>query len=310
MNAMHTPPFDLNLLAVFDAIYQEGSVTRAAQKLGLSQSAVSHSLNRLRSYFDDPLFVKVGARMAPTHRAESMHAAVADVVSTVQSQILVSARFEPATARRVFTLSMTDMGELVFLPSLLERFNRIAPGCSLRTMQVPIEQIDGLLASGEADLALGSIRAAPEGLYRQRLFLSSFVTIASARNKELGAELSREQFESMRHIVVSLTGRTGESYDKVLEEQGVVRKIAVVTPHFLMVPLLIDRHPDLLATVPHELANVFFQFGVVRMFEPPLPVPPFQLSQYWHARFHGDSAIIWLRELVKQTFDDFPRVVV
>ena len=309
MNAMHTDQFDLNLLAVFDAIYQEGSVTKAAQKLGLTQSAMSHSLNRLRAYFDDPLFVKIGQRMEPTSRATSMHAAVADVVSTVRNQILASSRFEPAKAKRVFTLNMTDMGELVFLPALLARLKKLAPGCSLRTIQVPIEQIEGLLASGEVDLALGSIRAAPDGLYQQRLFLSSFVTIASARNKDLGPELSRAQFEAMKHVVVSLTGRTSESYDKVLEEQGVVRKIAVVTPHFLMVPLLIDRHPDLLATVPRELAEVFIELGAVRMFESPVPVPPFQLSQYWHARFHNDLAIIWLRELVKETFEHFPRVV-
>ena len=309
MNAMHTDQFDLNLLAVFDAIYQEGSVTKAAQKLGLTQSAMSHSLNRLRAYFDDPLFVKIGTRMEPTSRASSMREAVEGVVATVRNEILASARFDPAKAQRVFTLNMTDMGELVFLPALLSRFKKLAPGCSLRTVQVPIEQIEGLLASGAVDLALGSIRAAPEGLYQQRLFLSSFVTIASTRNEELGATLSREQFETMRHVVVSLTGRSSESYDKVLEEQGISRRIALVTPHFLMVPLLINLHPDLLATVPRELADVYVGYGAVRMFDPPMPVPPFQLSQYWHARFHNDSAIIWLRELVKETFEHFPRVV-
>jgi len=310
MHAMHMDQLDLNLLMVFDAIYQEGSVTKAAHKLGLTQSAMSHSLNRLRAYFDDPLFVKIGPRMEPTSKAAGMCEAVTDVVSTVRNRIVMSAGFNPTKARRVFTLNVTDMGELVFLPALLARFKKIAPECSLRTLQAPIEQIDGLLASGEIDLALGSIRAAPEGLYQQRLFPSTFVIMASTRNKELGDTLSREQFESMQHIVVSLTGRTSESYDKVLEEQGLHRRIAVVTPHFLMVPLLIDRHPDLLATVPRELAEVFGRFGVVRHFEPPLPVPPFQLSQYWHARFHSDPAIVWLRELVKDTFKSYPDVAV
>ena len=152
---MHTDQFDLNLLAVFDAIYQEGSVTKAAQKLGLTQSAMSHSLNRLRAYFDDPLFVKIGTRMEPTSRASSMREAVEGVVATVRNEILASARFDPAKAQRVFTLNMTDMGELVFLPALLSRFKKLAPGCSLRTVQVPIEQIEGLLASGAVDLALG-----------------------------------------------------------------------------------------------------------------------------------------------------------
>ena len=308
MSAMHTDQFDLNLLAVFDAISAEGSVTRAATKLGLTQSAMSHSLNRLRAYFDDALFVKIGSRMEPTRKAADMRDAVALVMSTVRQQIVSSAHFDAMKIKRVFTLCMTDMGELVFLPALLERFKREAPDCSIRTLQVPIEQIEGLLASGECDLAVGSIRAAPEGLFQQRLFLHSFVTIASVHNKDLGETLSREQFESMRHIVVSLTGRSGESYDKVLEEQGIIRKIAVLTPHFLFVPLLMDRHPDLLATVPQELADVYARFGAVRTFEPPVPVPPFQLSQYWHARFHHDPAIVWLRNLIKQTFENFPRL--
>lgn len=305
---MHDKNLDLNLLAVFDALYREGGVTRAAEALGLTQSATSHALNRLRAFFDDPLFVKVGMRMEPTRIAEGMRSAVVDVMTTVQQRILSSARFDPSVAVRTFTLCMTDMGELVFLPALLERFKKEAPACSLRTLQVPIEQIEGLLASGEADLAVGSIRSAPDGLFQQRLFFHSLVTIASVRNARVGAKLSRRQFEEMRHIVVSLTGRSGESYDKVLEEQGIRRTVAVMTPHFLMVPLLMDQHPDLLATVPRELANVFSRLGTVRVFEPPVPLPSFPLNQHWHPRFHHDPAIVWLRDVMKKTFQNYPEV--
>ena len=250
MQAMHAPSLDLNLLLVFDALLREGSVTKAADALGLTQSATSHALNRLRQYFDDPLFVKVGTRMEPTNKAASLRPAVVDVVTNVRRNILPGAVFDPAAATRTFTVCMTDMGELVFLPALLERFKREAPQCTLRTLQVPVEQIENLLATGEADLALGSIRAAPKGLYQQRLFLHEFRTIASVRNSKVGAEMTRELFESLPHVVVSLTGRTTESYDVALESQGVRRNISVITPHFLMVPLLMDRHPDLLATVP------------------------------------------------------------
>ena len=306
---MHSDNFDFNLLLVFDAIFREGSVTKAAQGLGLSQGAMSHALNRLRAYFEDPLFVKIGNRMEPTRKAESIKNSVAEVVATVRNQILSSARFTPLQAKRVFTLCVTDMGELVFLPPLIERLKRLAPHCSLRTLQMPVEMIEGLLASGEADLAVGSIRSAPEGLYQQRLYLHTFVTMASVKNKQLGDSISREQFESMRHIVVSITGRSGESYDRVLEEQGILRQIAVTTPHFLLVPLLMDKHPDLIATVPLELAKVHAQLGIVRTFEPPVAVPPFQISQYWHSRFHHDSAVIWMRELMKSTFERYPEIV-
>ena len=306
---MHAEQLDLNLLTVFDALLREGSVTKAAESLGLTQSATSHALNRLRDFFDDPLFVKVGNRMEPTIKAASLREAVVDVITRVRQQILPGAVFEPALSKRVFTLCMTDMGELVFLPALLERFKRQAPGCTVRTVQVPIEQIEGLLASGEADLAVGSIRTAPDGLYQQRLFQHSFVTIASTRNRSIGDTLTREQFESAPHIVVSLTGRTSESYDRALETQGVQRNIAVVTPHFLMVPLLMDRHPELIATVPHALADVFKALNVVRLFEPPVPIPSFPLNQHWHPRFHHDPAVIWLRELIKRTFENYPAIM-
>lgn len=309
MSAVHAKDLDLNLLAVFDAMFREASVTRAAQGLGLTQSAMSHALNRLRGFFDDPLFVKSGHRMVPTPKAQAMRDAVVDVMATVRQQILAGARFEPKQATRTFTLCMTDMGELVFLPPLLQRFKNEAPGCTLRTLQVPIEQVEDLLAAGEADLAVGSMRSAPDGLYQQRLFMHSFITIASTRNKLVGTRLTRAQFEAMPHIVVSLTGRSAESYDRVLEEQGIRRHIAVMTPHFLMVPLLMDRHPELIATVPLELANVFGKLGTVRMFEPPVPAPRFALAQHWHPRFHHDPAIAWLREVMKKTFEGYPEVV-
>ena len=191
---MHSEQLDLNLLMVFDALLRENSVTKASESLGLTQSATSHALNRLRVYFDDPLFVKVGTRMEPTSKAAGLRQAVVDVVANVRQNILPGSTFNPAVAKRIFTICMTDMGELVFLPALLERFKREAPHCTLRTVQVPVEQIESLLASGEADLALGSIRVVPEGLYQQRLFLHQFRTIASVRNRKITDTLTRELF--------------------------------------------------------------------------------------------------------------------
>jgi DNA-binding transcriptional LysR family regulator len=309
MNVAHTENLDLNLLAVLDAMYREGSVTKAGLSVGFSQSAMSHALNRLRAFFDDQLFVKSANSMVPTPKAEAMRGAVIEVMGTVRQQILAGARFEPRLAKRVFTLCMTDMGELVFLPPLLERFKNEAPHCSIRTVQVPIEQIEQVLASGEADLALGSIRSAPEGLFQQKLFLHSFVTIVSTRNRSVGATLTLDQFEAMPHVVVSLTGRSSEGYDYVLTEQGLRRNVAVMTPHFLMVPLLMDRHPDLIATVPLELANVFARLGAIRMFDPPMALPQFAINQHWHPRFHRDPAIIWIREMIKRTFESYPHII-
>ena len=307
MYAVHNDSsFDYNLLAVFDAMLRERNVTRAAEQLGLTQSAMSHALNRLRSYFDDPLFVKTAHEMTPTAKAEGLAGPILDVMTTMQTRVLPQSSFDPVTMQRTFTLCMTDMGELVFLPPLMQRLRAIAPRCSLRTLQVPMPQIETLLASGEADLVLGSVRMAPEALFQQQLFMHGFVTIVSSRNQTVGDTLTIEQFETMPHIAVSLAGRASPPYDAAYENHGLKRRVYVYTPHFLTVPLMMDREPDLIATVPEELANVFSRYGVVRVVKPPVSLPPFALSQYWHPRFHHDPVIIWLRQLVKQTFDQYP----
>lgn len=308
MNGMHALDLDLNLLSALDAMFRERSVTKAAQTLGVTQSAMSHALKRLRSAFDDQLFVKVGDAMVPTRKGESLRQPVIDVMSTIRRQILAEASFDPQTARRTFTLCLSDMGELVILPPLLQRFSKEAPHCSVRAQRVPNEQIEGMLAGGDADLAIGSIRSVPKGLYQQRLYLHTFVTVVSPRNKEVGARITLEQFERMPHIVVALAG-VGTPYDHALEEQGVKRVVKVTTPHFLMVPLLLERHPELIATVPLELANEFAKYGLVRALDPPVPLPPFAINQHWHPRFHHDPAVIWLRELMKRTFEQYPEIV-
>lgn len=307
---MHIEDFDYNLLTVFDAMLRERSVTRAAAQLGLTQSAMSHALNRLRDYFDDPLFVKTAAGMAPTIKAESLAGTILEVMTAVRTRVLPQASFEPASLQRTFTLCMTDMGELVFLPPLMKQLRLVAPHCRLRTLQVPIPQIESLLASGEADLLLGSVQTAPESLFQQQLFMHDFVTIVSKKNKQVGDTLTPEQFESMPHVAVSLAGRLSPSYDAAFEHHGLKRNIYLHTPHFLTIPLLMDQQPELIATVPEELANVFSRYGIVRVVKPPVALPAYALSQYWHPRFHHDPVIVWLRQLVKQTFDQYPKTSV
>lgn len=296
---------DLNLLGVLDALLREQSVTRAAESLGTTQSAISHSLGRLRFFFDDALFVKSSQGMVATRKAELLRQPVVDIMATVQQQVLAEAGFHPARSRRAFVFAMTDVGELVFLPPLLTELRQEAPNCTVRTVQVPIEQIEGLLASGEVDLALGSIRSAPEGLYRQRLFLNTFVTVVSSRNTSISDSLTMEQFQQMPQVVVSLEGKLGTAYDKLVEEQGLERNVFLTTPHFLVVPLLLERHPDLIATVPMELASAFARYGTLRIVKPPIELPQFALSQHWHPRFHNDPAVCWLRALVKRTFEHY-----
>ncbi|SKC99423.1 DNA-binding transcriptional regulator, LysR family [Burkholderia sp. CF099] len=306
MHDVHTRSLDLNLLLAFDALLRERNVTRAASEVGLSQGAMSHALNRLRAFFEDPLFVKTSSGMEPTPKAVELGVSIVDVVSTLRQKVISQARFDPSTARRTFVLCMTDMGELVFMPPLIRRLREEAPNCTLRSVQVPVEQIEGLLASGDADLALGSIHAVPDNLYQQQLFLHSFVTMASVRNEAIKESITREQFETMPQIAISLTGRISAAYDSAYDEYGIKRNVYLTTPHFLVVPLLIDAHPELIATVPLELGNVFAKLGTVKIVQPPVALPPFALRQHWHPRFHNEPGNVWLRQLLKRTFENYP----
>lgn len=306
MNDVHNGELDLNLLPVFDALIRVRNVSRAADDLGMSQSAVSHALKRLRLFFGDQLFLKTGSGMQPTPRALELQAPVLAVMGTVRGELLVREGFDAASSRRVFSLCLTDMGELIFLPRLIERLRRQAPGCTLRTLQIPMQQIEYTLESGAADLALGSLHSMPGGLFQQQLFTRSFVTIVNKRNRAIQDTLSREQYLALEHIVVSLSGRVEDAYDGIIDQLAGARRVYLTTPHFLTVPMIIEQNPDLIATVPRELATRFAGYNSIRTVETPVDVPPFAIRQHWHPRFQHDAANVWLRRLVKEVFDTHP----
>ncbi|WP_201296043.1 MULTISPECIES: LysR family transcriptional regulator [Pseudomonas] len=294
----------MNLLLAFDALLREGSVTKAADQLGLTQSAMSHALRRLRDFYADPLFVRVGDVMRPTPYAEGLAPLVLEIISTVRVKLMTQASFDPATSRRVFSFCMSDMGELVFLPRLIERLRSIAPHCRIRTIQAPSEKIAACLESGDADLALGSPYLEAPELFRQELFPHTFACIVSHKSTMTQTDFTIERFLSMQHVSVTLSDRSG-LYDRAIDEGGVKRDIYLTTPHFLMVPMILENNPTLVATVPRELARVFERYNAVRMLEPPMPLPKFSLRQYWHPRHHHDPANIWLRQMTKELFDNF-----
>ncbi len=306
MNSVHNGDLDLNLLPVFDALIRVRNVSRAAHELNMSQSAVSHALKRLRTFFGDPLFLKTGSGMQPTPRALELLAPVLAVMGTVRGELLVREGFDAASARRTFSLCLTDMGELIFLPRLIQRLRQTAPHCTLRTLQVPVHQIQEVLESGEADLALGSLHSVPDGLFQQQLFTRSFVTIVNRRNRQIGDSMSAEQFFEMEHIVVSLSGRPEDCYDAIIDQLAGPRRIYLTTAHFLTVPIIIEENPDLIATVPRELATKFASYKSIKMVETPVAVPPFAIRQHWHPRVQHDAANSWLRRLVKEAFDTVP----
>ena len=306
MSTVHDQQFDLNLLGVFDALLEERHLTRAAARLGLSQSGMSHALSRLRAFYDDPLFVRGVGGMQPTARALELGASVGAVMNAIRHEVLARASFTPASARRVFSLCLTDLAEVEFLPPLIRFMQKEAPGCTLRTLQVPSKSLAQVLESGEADLAVGALSNLDETLYQQLLFTQPFVTLVSKRNRRLPSVLTLAQFEAAQHIVVDLNDPMRSAFDAVIEAAGIQRWIFLRTPHFLSVPLLLDAHPQMLATVPQALGRQFARFDLVRRLAPPVALPQMALRQFWHPRYNRDPANVWLRNVIKALFDKAP----
>lgn len=299
---------DLNLLVVFDALLRTRSVSRAARQLRMSQPATSLALNRLRKTFGDPLFVRTSRGIHPTPFSEAMAAPLEAIIDRIRADLLQQPTFDPATAQRTVTFNMQDIGELVFLPQILERLSELAPGLQLRTVNLPMPELERALRTGEVDLAVGHF---PElmsaALYQQRLFTHTFVCIVRADYPTVGGELTRKQFLEGRHAVVHPAGQINDSLEAELQQQGLSRRISVRIEHFLAVPTMLERS-DLIFTVPYAIGASLARLAAIKLVKPPFKARPRVVRQHWHSRFHNDPANRWLRGLVADLFlDKTPR---
>jgi DNA-binding transcriptional LysR family regulator len=298
-------PFDLNLLRVVVALYDARSVSRAAQHLGLSQPAVSAALGRLRAAFGEPLFVKTAQGMSPTARTHALAAGARAVLARVATDVLSETAFDPATATNRITFALSDVGEMVFLPKILESLQRLAPQTTVRSVSPPPARLEHGLESGEIDLAVGYFPDLKSAAYfQQRLLTHRFVCLLRADHPIRGNKLSREQFLDLGHAVVRTEGRSQEIFEKYLARRKITRRIVLSTPHFMSIPAIIGKS-DLLVTLPHAIGLFFSATGAnVKIVEPPLAIPRIELRQHWHRNSHHDPKNRWLRRLLAGIFND------
>lgn len=296
--------FDLNLLRVFDALQRHGHVGRAAEELGLSQPSVSYSLKNLREQVGDPLFVKVRHGMEPTTRALELAPIVQSILSDVREHLLTSPQFDSLTARRTFTLAMSDVGEMVFLPKILRRIAQDAPLVNVRTVSTAPKDLMAALQRSEVDLAIGYF---PDlqgiDVFQQRLFRHSFICLVRADHPSVSRTMTKQQFRSLPHAVIQAEGRSQEIVEQFLKSKGVNRREMLHSPHFLSIPMVIAS-TDLVATVPAAVAEMFARFADIRAIEPPFPLPSFDLKQLWHRCQQNDPGNRWLRALILDLFAD------
>ncbi len=299
---MDIQKIDLNLLRIFDALMRTKNVTMAGDIVGLSQPAVSFALNKLRKLTGDALFVRTPKGMEPTPRATWMADPIRHVLEVVERDIFQREAFDPASSERTFTLSLTDIGELVFLPPLLKRLKRDAPGIVLVSQSMPPAKLADAMAAGEVDLAVGYYPDITKAnFYQQHLFAHSFASVVRKDHPHIGPKPTRKQFLDASHLVVKAEGRSQELFERFLVQEGIVRRVGLSVPHFLSILHLLPES-DMIATVPFSCARAFEKMGTLRMVELPLAVPTFDLKQHWHARYHRDPANQWLRKIVYESF--------
>lgn len=289
---------DLNLLVAFDALLAEGSVTRAAERVGIGQPSMSHALGRLRRLLKDELFVRAADGIRPTPRALALAGPIRDALARIQATLLGSDAFDPGAAERVFLLGMPDSIEVPLLPRLMAHLQQVAPGIRLRIRA--IDRFEVLAQLDRDRLHLGIAGLLTEGgtqHKRRRLYVTSYLCLYDPAQVRLAPPLALDDYLALPHVLGSPRGDAHGVVDDALAALGRRRTIAVTTPHFAAVPFVL-KGARLVATVPERPARIFAdRFGLATS-PVPLALPESDVAMIWHASYDHDPAHRWLRETV------------
>src|SRR6476661_5285530 len=289
---MNVQDVDLNLLRVFDAVLHERGVTPAAARLGLTQPAVSNALARLRALFGDPLFLRTPGGMDATPFARELAGPVRQALALLESALAHGPGFDPATSTRAFRFYMSDLGQIEFLPPLVERVQREAPGVRLEAAGLDVEDIAAALAAGALDLAVGFLPSLSAPVRRTALFRDPYVCLMRADHQI--NELTKKSFLTALHVLVTYSCGHRVIED-AFERAGISRRIALRVPHFTGVPMVLER-TDLILPLPARVARVYEKRGNFKSLPPPVSIPQADVGVHWHERFEADAGNRWLRE--------------
>lgn len=296
------PPrnLDLHALECFDMLLRERSVSRAAQRMDMSQSSMSEALARLRERFADPLLVRTREGMVPTERAQALWPQVREGIGQLQAILERVADFDPAEARERFRITATDYAQLLLLPALVERLATAAPHCSAEFVTINLRAVEQALEAGDVDLAIAYYPEPPAALRRSPLFTDRYVGLVRRDHPVAAQAIDAEAFAALPHVSVSPSGLSyfANVVDSALEQAGLERRVVVRCPHFMIGCQLVAQS-DLVLALPSRAAQAVTRFLPVRTLEIPLPMKTVDVSMYWHERCHHGRAHQWLRRTVR-----------
>lgn len=294
---------DLNLLVVFNQLLLDRSVSTAADKLGLTQPAVSNALKRLRAVLKDELFLRTSRGMEPTPYALHLAEPVIYALNALQAALTTRDSFDPKTSTRNFQLAMTDIGEMYFMPPLMVALSKMAPHVRVSTVRPNSGNLKEDMESSTVDLALGLLPNLQTGFFQRRLFHHQYVCVFRQGHPVAQSPMTLAQFTQLDHVgVVSANTGHGE-VDGFLERAGIKRKVRLVVPHFIAVGHILQT-TDLIATLPERFAQrCEAPFGLVSS-PHPARIPDIAINLFWHAKFNRDPASLWMRQLLVELFAD------
>ena len=310
---MNFAALDLNLLRVLDALMRERSVTRAGERIGLSQPAVSNALTRLRKILGDELFVRRGTDMLPTPRAEAIGPTLRSTLAQMEEVLSADAKFDPAAAARTFTFLGSDIISTLVMPLLSERIAAAAPGIRLRLLDLGAGDMQEQLRDDVVDFAFNLASTPPEWMARQPVYAVRFAIVASRDNREIraakikpGNTLPLKLFCQLPHAVRSSDSTMRGVIDDTLQKLGHSRRVMLALPHFHAVAAAVARG-HLIAALPTVFAQALTKESRLVMYKPPVPIEAGELFMYWHKRHDQNPALRWMRQQVAEVWKALER---
>jgi DNA-binding transcriptional LysR family regulator len=294
---MELKDIDLNLLVIFNQLLIERKVSKVAENLGLGQPAISNALARLRKLFGDELFLRTSSGMQPTPFADQLAESIGYALGMIHGAINAKNSFDPATSKRRFSVGMTDIGEIYFLPLLMEKIQTLAPDVSISTIRSTSTNLKDAMEAGHIDLAVGLLPQLKAGFFQRRLFTQQYVCMfrqghALDKKKVLPAD-----FFAADHVAIVSAGTGHGMVDEILDKNSPQRKVRLTVPHFVAVGHILQS-TNLVATVPERFAERMAKPFGLKYVPHPVKLPQIAINLFWHAKYHKDPANQWLRGLL------------
>lgn len=303
--AQHSLPtdLDLNLLRVLVQVHADRNVSHAADHLGMSQPAVSSALKRLRDRLGDRLFIPTARGMQATPLAEQLAPQIASALASIGESMACRVSFDAATSRRQFSIAMTDIGEVHFLPPLARTLRTTAPGIGIATVRNTAVNLRVDMEQGKVDLALGHLPDLTTDFHQRLLFTQRYVCLFRKGHPLETAADALQAYASAEHALVLSVGTGHGRADDAIDKAGVARRIRLRVPHFVALADVLESS-DLVATVPEVFARRSVQRFHLGYRAHPVDLPTIEIRVFWHAKFHQDPANRWLRELIVGRFGE------